>query len=174
LGALADMGIDTIELNTSLIALDTIFDSISAESSPDIVITGGIGDIDEISNLQFANDPDGNDLNVTLDVTDDIVDGSVNLSSSDLATLNSMGIDTITGDNGTSVVIGGFTDEFTLADFIELDLNFSDGVFANDLLVTLDAGTVALISDDQQTALRDMGIDFINTANDEIVLGDLD
>jgi hypothetical protein len=152
-----------------LIALDTIFDSISAESSPDIVITGGIGgigDIDEISNLQFANDPDGNDLNVTLDVTDDIVDGSVNLSGSDLATLNSMGIDTITGDNGASVVIRGFTD-LTLSDFIASGLTFADGVDTDsDLFVTLDmtdAGTVAFDADDV-AALRLMGIDLINQA----------
>jgi hypothetical protein len=178
LGALVDMGIDTIELNTSLSALGD-FGPISADFSPDIFISGGIGDFDEIADsLQFANGdniPGENDLDVTLDVTDDMVDGTVNLSGSDLATLNAMGIDTITGDNGTSVVIGGFTDDFTLADFIGLDLVFTDGFIANDLLVTLDmtdAGTVALTTEEED-ALRDMGIDFINTANDEIDLGDL-
>jgi len=164
LGALETMGIDTINLANSLNDLSGI-DVISGLTGTSLIIQGGIDGFDlDATDLRFT-DSGSNDLNVTLDVTDDIVNGTVSLSTTNLSALNDMGIDTITGDNGTSVVIN-FTDDFTLSDLVALGLNFADGGDdGSNLFVTLDitdAESSVMLDTGDAVNLRDMGIDFIN------------
>ena len=173
LTALADMGIDTVNLINSLSELDAVFNTITGETGTAVVIQGGIDGLDlGATDLRFT-DSGANDLNVRLDVTDDIVNGTVSLSTTNLSALNDMGIDTITGDNGTSVVIQGFTNDFTLSDLEALGLNFADGGDdGSDLIVTLDmtdAGSSVMLDITEAGILRDMGIDFINGPNGQFI-----
>ncbi len=175
LSALAGMGIDTINLNNSLSQLAALStDRITGEDGTSLVIQGGMDGFDlDATDLSFA-DGGTNDLNVTLDVTDDIENGTVNLSTS-LSALSAMGIDTITGEAGTSVLIQGGS-EMTLSDIMGLGMSFD-----NDLDVTLSIGDADALADfgltdadlqadssfmlgnsEAATALKDMGIDFIN------------
>jgi hypothetical protein len=173
-------GLGTVTLNTSLSALSTMgIDFIEAgdlSGVGSVLIQGGIDGFDlDATDLSFADSVESN-LNVALDVTDDIFNGTVSLSTNDLSSLNLMGIDTITGHNGTSVVINGFANGFTLSDLTDLGLSFD-----SDLDVTLNVGDATslvafgLTIDDLQAGssfmlgtsdaaeqLKDMGIDFIN------------
>jgi hypothetical protein len=117
-------------------------------------------------------------LNVTLELSEaDLSDlGTVNLNTS-LSALSAMGIDTITGDSGTSVVVQGGIGDMTLSQIMDLGLNFADGADGgSDLFVTLDLtdaeSSMALGTSDLEN-LRDMGIDFINSSSDLIDLDTL-
>ena len=164
-----DIANGTVNLNTSLSALAAMgIDTITGDNNTSVVIQGGIDGFDlDATDLRFADGAPGeNDLNVMLDVTNDIVDGTVNLSTTNLSALSAMGIDTITGDNGISVDIQGFANVFTLSDLEALGLNFADGVDdGSDLFVNLDltdAGSSVMLDSGDAVILRDMGIDFIN------------
>jgi hypothetical protein len=174
LGALADMGIDTVNLNNSLNDLSR-FGAITGDSGTSLVIQGGMDGLDLAATDLSFTDSGTSDLDVTLDVTDDIANGTVSLSTTHLNALSAMGIDTITGDAGTSVLFQG-GGEMTLSDIMGLGLSFD-----NDLDVTLSIGDAAALADfgltdadlqadssfmlgntDAAIALKDMGIDFIN------------
>jgi hypothetical protein len=91
--------------------------------------------------------------------------GTVTLNTS-LSALSAMGIDTITGFSGTSVVIQGGIGQMSLSEIMDLGLNFADGGDdGSDLFVNLDmtdAGSSVLLDTGDAVILRDMGIDFIN------------
>jgi hypothetical protein len=86
LGSLAGMGYTTI----------------TADSSPSLVVTGGIGNLtlSELMDLglNFADGDDGSDLIVTLDFAD--AESSSMLSTGDAEILRDMGIDFINGPDG--------------------------------------------------------------------------
>ena len=156
----------TVNLNTSLSALRSMgIDTIEADSggSVDAVNVLGYGSKSEVSGLAFA---DGLDVTLQLTDADDALtsfsntyDGTVNLNTS-LSALSNMGIDSITGDSGTSVVVSGGlggidldTTNLTFADGLDVTLELSE----NDLT---DVGTVNLSS--SLSALDAMGIDTLN------------
>ena len=154
-------------------------DYITGETGTDVLVTGGIDGFDlDANDLRFADGQEGGeeDLDVALQLSDADQDpsGTVNLSTDNLSKLSDMGIDFITGADGTSVVINDLGD-ITWQELVDLGLNFSDGGEGDsDLLVTLnlDAESSILISTEAENALRDMGIDMINGPDFFTDLGD--
>jgi hypothetical protein len=86
-----------------------------------------------------------------------------------------MGIDTITGFNGTAVVLTqGFSDELTLNELALLGLTFDENltvtvnVSDDDLALFVESSEAEaslMLTDASAQTLRDMGIDFINADN---------
>ena len=160
----------TVNLNTSLSALSAMgIDSVVAATGSGVnsVNVMGYGSATEVTGLLFAEDLD---VNLQLTAADDALVstdgvGTVTLNTS-LSALSAMGIDTITGFSGTSVVIQGGIGQMSLSEIMDLGLNFADGGDdGSDLFVNLDmtdAGSSVLLDTGDAVILRDMGIDFIN------------
>ena len=157
----------TFNLNTSLGALSSMgIDTITGDSDTEVVVTGGIGGFNFAQTDLIFTDSGDEDLNVTLVLTgdDETGNGTVNLNTS-LGALSSMGIDTITGDSDTEVVVTG---GIGALDFAQTDLRFTDGDNGEtDLDVTLqlsDAQIDAIATVNLSTTLSSlaaMGIDTI-------------
>jgi hypothetical protein len=100
------MGIDTVNLNTTLSALDDSYDTITGDSGTSVIISDGFGDftLSELSSLGLSFDQDltvtvnANNLDL-LELTD--AESSLMLDTGDATTLRTMGIDFINTDYGT-------------------------------------------------------------------------